>query len=171
MTVLREKGSKAESPEVSYGSGERPRYPELKRAIDQSYRDLLKPVVKLEEKLFAFLPIPDPTKAEEDAFRYLARHKRIVDESVSIFLAEMAGPDRSREGFVNGDPEGDTPDGVLQQTSFQTMLVGVERAADVVGARNTVALNRQSPATLQMLEFGLLPAVGQGRDDAGAGAG
>lgn len=152
MTVLLDRLEKAAEPEVSYGSGERPRYPALKRAIDSSYRDLLKPVVKLEQTLFTLLPIPDPTKAEPDSFRYLSRHKRIVDQAIDIFLAEMAGPDRSREGFVNGDPEGDTPDGVLQQTSFQTMLVGVERAADVVGARNTVALNRQSPAVRQMLD-------------------
>lgn len=137
--------------QVSFGDGERPKYEALRKAIQEYYRDILRPLEELRESVFMVLPFDDPTKAE-DSFRYLARQKRVIDDAVSLFLAEMAGPDRTREGFVNGGAESDTPDGVIQQRNFVTQLVGVERAGDVVGVGTTVALNRQSPAVKAMLD-------------------
>lgn len=136
---------------VSFGDGEKPKYQALRRAIDAYYADILRPLQELRESVFMALPFDDPTKAE-DSFRYLARNKRVIDTAIDLFLAEMAGPDRSREGFVEGGAESDTPDGILQQRNFLTQLVGVERAGDVVGVGTTVALNRQSPAVKAMLD-------------------
>lgn len=136
---------------VSFGDGEVPKYPALRKAINEYYRDILRPLSELRETVFMALPFDDPTKAE-DSFRYLSRNKRVIDDAISLFLAEMAGPDRSREGFVNGGAESDTPDGVIQQRNFVTMLTGVERAGDVAGVATTVALNRQSPAVRAMLD-------------------
>jgi hypothetical protein len=140
------------SARVEYGSGEKPRYRALANAIDDTYNDLLRPLLVLRETVFTYLPLEEPQKAEEAPFRYLARHRRIIDEALSLFLSEMAGPDRSREGFVEGGMESDTPDGVLQQTAFSTMLVGAAHAADVVGLSPTIAVTRQSPAVKAMLD-------------------
>lgn len=138
---------------VTYGSGEQPKYPALRRAIDGYYQDLLRPLAALQETLFSFLPIPDLTKQEdEETFRYLARHRRIVDQAVELFLAEMAGPDRTREGFVEGGMESDQSDGVIQQRNVFTHAIGVQRAGQVVGVGTTVTSGRQSPAVRQMLD-------------------
>lgn len=173
------------SATVTYGDGEKPKYRALANAIEQTYRDLLRPLGALEEACFTYLKLPAAKQAEASQrtpasspfapasagpasggwhdrvcllrdkqakpFRYTASQKRIIDEAISLFLAEIAGPDRSRKGFVEGGMESDTPDGILQQTSFQTMLVGVAHAGTVVEQPTTIALSRQSPAVKHML--------------------
>lgn len=140
------------SAEVSFGSGESPKYAALRRAINEFYRDLLRPLLALRETVFTFLPLDDPQKAEEDQFRYLARHRRVLDQAIDLFLAEMAGPDRTREGFVEGGMESDTPDGILQQRAVFTHAIGVQRAAQVLGVATSVTSGRQSPAVRAMLD-------------------
>lgn len=136
---------------VSFGDGEKPKYQALRRAIDAYYADILRPLQELRESVFMALPFDDPTKAE-DSFRYLARNKRVIDTAIDLFLAEMAGPDRSREGFVEGGAESDTPDGILQQRNVFTHAIGVQRAADVLSVGSTVTSGRQSPAVKAMLD-------------------
>lgn len=187
--------------QVTYGSGERPRYRALANSIDAYYQDILRPLADLRETVFMVLPLEDvggksaydllipdlqqrvdrliedrshpdgrsyPESAreplaelllssprmrkDEESFRYLARHKRVIDDAIDLFLNEMAGPDRSREGFVEGGIESDTPDGVMQQRSVFTHAVGVQRAAQVVGVDSTVTSGRQSPAVKAMLD-------------------
>lgn len=101
--------------------------------------------------MFLALPFDDPAKAEGEPFRYLAKHKRLLDESISIFLSEMAGPDRSRDGFVQGGIESDQSDGVIQARNIFAHSIGIARAGSVLGIPTTVTGGRQSPSVKAML--------------------
>lgn len=134
---------------VSYGDGEKPKWSALRRAIDGFYGDLARLLAALEEDVFAALPV----LAEGGApFRYTAKQRRLIEAALTSFLVEMAGPDRSREGFVTGGLESETPDGVLQQRSLFTYAIGLERAASVAGRTGTLTAGRQNPAVLEMLD-------------------
>jgi hypothetical protein len=150
---------------ITYPDKDRPKYPAIARAITRTYQDLLRPLLSLRETVFAYLPLTDSTKQEEERFRYLARHRRILDEAIDLFLVEMAGPDRSREGYVNGGMESDTPDGVLQLSSVLSFATGIARAGEVMGVPTTVLPVRQSPAVRKMLDgaFELLSENGRMR--------
>jgi SPP1 gp7 family putative phage head morphogenesis protein len=106
----------------------------------------------MRETVFVYLPFSDPGKAERAPFRYTAKMRRTIDQAIDLFLTEVAGPDRSREGFVNGGMASDTPDGIIQEKNFVTQLIGVERAGQMVGVGSTLAYNRQSPAVMKMLD-------------------
>lgn len=136
---------------VSFGGNEKPQYRALADAIQGFYRDLLRPLDELEEAVFKALPALPTTKAEE-RFRYTAIAHDVIDKALEIFLAEMAGPDRSREGFVEGGLASDQSDGVIQQRLQHTFAIGVERGAEVIGRGTTIAAGRQSPAVMAMME-------------------
>lgn len=138
--------------EVSYGNGEKPRYSSLRQAINGYYQDLLKPLATLRSSVFMALPMEDRTKAEAEPFRYTAAERRTIDHAVDLFLAEMAGPDRTKGGFVHGGPESDTPDGVIQQRDVLTYAIGIKRGADLLDKSPTLAPARTSPAVTKMLE-------------------
>ena len=140
--------------EVSYGNGEKPRYGALRRAINAYYNDLLRPLNALREAVFAALPFPDPAKddGEEQPFRYTAASRRVIDRAVEIFLEEMAGPDRTRAGFVDGGAESDSPDGVIQQRDVFTYAIGLQRGAELMDAEQSMQPGRTSPAVKQMLD-------------------
>lgn len=135
--------------EVSFAGGEKPKYRALADAITGMYRDLLRPLERLESTTYMMLGLPKP-KAE--AFRYTAAMRRVLDEALDLYLAEIAGPDRSREGYVEGGPETDTPDGVLQQWQRFSFAVGLRRGADLASRPQTLSAERNSPATRQMLD-------------------
>ncbi|HEV8177148.1 MAG TPA: hypothetical protein VGP44_05615 [Gemmatimonadales bacterium] len=135
---------------TSIGGGELPKYKALKQAIDGFHADLLRPLTELRERLFTLLPIPN-TKAASP-FRYTAVSRRVVEEAISIFLTELAGPDRSREGFGGGGMESDTPDGVIQQREVLAYSVGLARGAELVGRGISLNAGRQSPAVREMLD-------------------
>lgn len=133
---------------VGYGDGEKPKWQALRRAIDGFYGDLTRLLSALEEDVFAALP----ALAEEGSFRYTAKQRRLIEAALTAFLIEMAGPDRSREGFVTGGLESETPDGVLQQRAVFNYAIGLERAAGVAGRPGTLTAGRQNPAVLAMLD-------------------
>jgi hypothetical protein len=140
--------------EVTYGGGEKPRYGALRRAISRYYADLLRPLGSLRKAAFLALPFPDPAKAKQDdePFRYTAAQKRLIDDAIDIFLDEIAGPDRTREGFVAGGAESDTSDGIIQQHDILAYAVGLMRGADLMDAAQTLQAGRQNPAVQEMLE-------------------
>lgn len=137
--------------EVSFGSGERPKYAALKEAINGLYGDLLRPLEALQSEAFLMLGLPSP-KAAENRFRYTAAMRRVLDEAIDRYLEEIAGPDRSREGYVNGGPTADTPDGVLQQWQRFSFAVGLRRGAELTDRAQTLSAERNSPATRAMLD-------------------
>lgn len=139
--------------EVSYGSGEKPKYGALRRAIATYYGDLLRPLLALRKAVFAALPLVDATKAAEpEPFAYAPGQRRAVTKAVDKFLTELVGPDRTREGFVNGGIESDTPDGIIQRQNQQLFAIGIARASDLVNGPMTVPTARESPAVRAMLE-------------------
>ncbi len=147
MIVVKQIGGDAQ---VSYGSSERPQYRALKDAIQGLYNDLLRPLAALQSEAFLMLGLPQP-KAEAP-FRYTAAMRRVIDDAISIYLAEIAGPVRTREGYVEGGPEADTADGVLQQWQRFSFAVGLRRGADLTDRAQTLSAERNSPATRAMLD-------------------
>lgn len=140
---------KQEAGRVSDTARERPKYPALAAAIDGFLADLLVPLDRLSQTLFTLLPVPE-IKAE-GAFRYTERNRRIVDQAIDEFLAEIAGPDRTREGFVAGGLESDTPDGILQQREILSYAVGLQHGAELLRRSVSLSAERQSPAVEAML--------------------
>lgn len=134
---------------VSFGDSERPKYRALNDAIQGMYRDLLRPLTRLEASTFMLLGLPQPKAAP---FRYTAAMRRVLDEALDLYLSEIAGPDRSRAGFVEGGAATDTPDGVVQQWERFAFAVGLRRGADLAQRPQTLSAERNSPATLQMLD-------------------
>lgn len=135
--------------EVSFGASETPKYRALKDAINGMYADLLRPLTDLESEAFLMLGLPKP-KAE--SFRYTAAMRRTLDQAIDLYLEAIAGPDRSREGYVEGGPDADTPDGVLQQWQRFSFAVGLRRGAELADRPQTLSAERQSPATRAMLD-------------------
>jgi SPP1 gp7 family putative phage head morphogenesis protein len=142
-------GKQMGDAEVSFTSGEKPKWRALREAINGLYSDLQRPLTRLEEQVYRLLGLPQP-KAE--AFRYTAAMRRVLDEALELYLAEIAGPDRTREGFVEGGMDADTPDGVLQQWSVFSYAVGLRHGADLADGAQTLTAGRQSPAVRHMLD-------------------
>lgn len=139
--------------QISYGNGEKPKYYALRSAIDGYYRDLLRPLDALRTAVFTALPVRDPGKAAKtEPFRYTAAVRRVIDAALDLFLAELAGPDRSRAGFMQGGSQADTPDGILQQRSLFSYAVGLQRGASLLHAEQSLQAGRQSPAVTAMLD-------------------
>jgi SPP1 gp7 family putative phage head morphogenesis protein len=139
--------------QISYGNGEKPKYHALRAAIDGYYRDLLRPLDELRTAIFTALPVRDPGKAaKSEPFRYTAAVRRVIDTALDLFLTELAGPDRTREGFVQGGAETETPDGILQQRSLFAYAVGLQRGASLLQAEQSLQAGRQSPAVTAMLD-------------------
>lgn len=153
MTVLLDKQIGHGEAQVQYGSGEKPRYQALALSIDQFYQDLLPPLADLRETVFLATQLPEVDAVEKAAepFRFTAKMRRTIDKAIGIFLDAMAGPDRTRKGYVNGGIESDTPDGVLQQRQIMSYSVGLRRASDLLGAAQTLVPARDDPAVLEML--------------------
>lgn len=141
---------KAEAGRVSFGSDEQPKYDQLAQALDGFFGDLMRPLSELRGQVFTLLPVPE-IKAERP-FRYTEKNRRVVDQAIDEFLAELAGPDRSRRGFVNGGLESDTPDGVIQQREILSYAVGLERGAGLTRQSLTLSAERQAPAVRAMLD-------------------
>jgi hypothetical protein len=137
---------------ISYGGGEEPKYQALADAISGFYKDLLRPLKALEGEAFMLLGLPSPQKQEEPRFRYTALKRSVVDRAIDLFLEEVAGPQRDRKGYVEGGPQSDTPDGVLQQWQRFSFAVGLRRGADLVDRAQTLSAERTSPATRAMLD-------------------
>jgi SPP1 gp7 family putative phage head morphogenesis protein len=139
--------------EVSYGSGEKPRYQALAQTIQGFYADLQPPLADLREAVFAATQIPEVEKAEgAPVFRYTAKIRRILDAAITKFLDIVAGPDRTRAGYVNGGAQSDQADGILQQRQIMAYSVGLRRAADLVGTAQTLVPARADPAVKEMLD-------------------
>jgi hypothetical protein len=152
MTITLERAIGGGESQVSYGSGERPRHSALARTIDQFYADLQPPLADLREAVFAATQLPEVEKAEGGpVFRYTAKLRRILDAAITKFLDTVAGPDRTRAGYVNGGAQSDQSDGILQQRQILAYSVGLRRAADLVGTAQTLVPSRQDPAVKEML--------------------
>ncbi len=150
--------------QIDYGT-ERPRYRALARQIDSYYRDLLRPLDALQKRLETALGLPVTTKAEDEPFTFNRARQRATDAAIDTFLDELAGPDRTEEGFVAGGIESDTPDGVIQQHNLMSYAVGLQRGSDLFNRPQTVTAARNNPATERMLEnaFARLSSGGQMR--------
>jgi SPP1 gp7 family putative phage head morphogenesis protein len=140
------------------------RYRAIAAQIDRYYRDLLRPLDALQTQLETILGLPQATKAEEP-FRFNRARQRATDAAIDTYLEELAGPDRSEEGFVQGGIESDTPDGVIQQHNVMAYAVGLQRGSDLLNRAQTVTAARNNPATERMLEnaFARLSSGGQMR--------
>lgn len=151
------------SARVDYGT-EKPRYRAIAAQIDRFYRDLLRPLAALQTRLETILGLPQATKAE-DPFRFNRARQRATDAAIDAYLDELAGPDRTEEGFVKGGIESDTPDGVIQQHDVMAYAVGLQRGSDLLQQAQTVTAARNNPATERMLEnaFARLSSGGQMR--------
>lgn len=137
---------------IDYGGGERPKYASLRHTIDAFYRDLLRPLTALELAVTEALKLPVEKAEEKKPFRYTARQRRVLDKAIDVFLTEIAGPDRSRAGFVEGGMESDTPDGILQQREILSYSVGLQRAGDLLERKTTLTPGRADPAVREMLD-------------------
>lgn len=152
MTITLERQIGHGDAHVHYGSGERPRYSALARQIDAFYADLQPPLAELREAVFLATQLPEVEKAEDGpVFRYTAKRRRVLDAAITKFLDTVAGPDRTRAGFVNGGIASDTPDGIIQQREILSYAVGLRRASDLVGAPQTLLAGRADPAVTEML--------------------
>lgn len=128
--------------------GDEPKYPELRAAIQGYYNATLPPLAALRKACFSALDVPDPTKAEaEEPFDYTTLARETIDEAVEIFLTEMAGPNRTRIGFVDTQDE----DGILQEQSRLAHEIGLARGVELMGAEEGLEAARNSPAVRQML--------------------
>lgn len=135
---------------ISYGSGEKPRYAAIRRAADRYYGDLVFAVASLRTKIGHSLAM-EITKSEPPPFEYNRRLRRLVDGLVGAFLDEIAGPDRSEAGFVQGGIESETPDGIIQGQNILCYAVGLQRGSDLLNRAQTLQASRNNPATEKML--------------------
>lgn len=138
------------APQITYPTGEAPKWQGLRAAIQAYYAALLPPLATLRAAVFAVFPRLTPTKADlpgEPPFFYFPSQRILIDHAVEIFLREMAGEDRSMDGFIS--PEGD---GILQERAVFTYKVGLQRGADLVNADQMMEVARGDPAVRAMLE-------------------
>lgn len=143
---------------TSIGQGEQPQYAALARAIAAFHADLLRPVEEFERRVFAALRLSQPTKRfrkdDEDEDTPFETSIPMLDAVVAAakdLFEELAGPDRTRYGFVHRAPEDDKPDGVLQQHEQQAFAVGVQRAGRLMQQQTDVTVGRQAPAVEALL--------------------
>ncbi len=135
---------------VSYPAGESPKYSALRQAIDAYHAALLPPLLRLRKTVFAAVTLADPRKAADDQFAYLQVTRETVDRAVELFLTDLAGPDRTREGF--SEERLGQEDGILQQRDVMTYTIGLQRGADLMGASPPMEPARRSPAVTKMLD-------------------
>lgn len=136
---------------VSYGGGEKPQYPALRKQIETYYAALLVPLMKLRASAFAAIAQRD-TKAEDDEFDYAQVTRETIDQAIDLFLTQMAGPDRTRDGFsarAAGPVQGD---GVIQEQDRIAFATGITRGADLMNSEPTLSAAPQSPAVKEMLD-------------------
>jgi SPP1 gp7 family putative phage head morphogenesis protein len=150
--------------QVDYGS-EKPRYGALRRQIERYYNDLIVPLDKLKSKAEIIIGVAFAKVADDEPFRYNAARRRLMDAAISTFLDDLAGVDRSEEGFIAGGIESDTPDGIIQQHNVMAYAVGLQRGSDLLNVAQTLTAARNNPATEKMLEnaFARLSQNGQMR--------
>ncbi len=141
---------------VHYGGGERPRYEALRHAIDEFYRDLLRPLLKLRAAVFGVLPLRDPrykdAEEEEEGVSFTEAQLALVDQAVEIFLNEMAGEDRTREGFIAAGTDVDAANGIIQSRNLFSYSLGISRGAELVDSSPTLHVAGRSPAVEKMLD-------------------
>ncbi len=161
--VIQEKVVTHGESRVDYGN-ERPKYRALSRRIDLYYRDLLRPLEALHARLETMLGLPEVAK-DDSPFSYNRARQRQADLALEAFLTELAGPDRSEEGFVKGGIESDTADGIIQQQNVLSFATGLQRGSDLLNRGQTLQAGRNNPATEKMLEnaFQRLSVGGQMR--------
>lgn len=140
---------------VHYGSDEQPRYTALRRRVDDYYAALLPPLAALRSRVLAAIARPGGAKDAEDddeAFRYLGVTRQVIDDAVELFLAQMAGQDRTRDGF-SAVPAGPAQgDGIIQEQDRLAFVTGLSRGADLLDRDPTLSGARQSPAVRKMLD-------------------
>ncbi len=141
---------------VHYGGGERPRYEALRHAIDVYYQDLLRPLLKLRAAVFGVLPLRDPrykdAEEEEEGVSFTEAQLALVDQAVEIFLNEVAGEDRTREGFIAAGTDVDAANGIIQGRDLFLYSLGISRGAELMDASPTLHVAGRSPAVEKMLD-------------------
>jgi len=141
---------------TAIGQHEEPHYAALAFCIEQFHADLQPPLIAFRERTFAALRQADPAKGrrkdeEEAPFETSFSMLDEVRKAAEALFAQLAGPDRSRYGFVHREPEDDQPDGVIQQHEQQAFAVGVQRAGRLMQQSTDLSVSRQSPAVEAML--------------------
>ncbi|HEV8177409.1 MAG TPA: minor capsid protein [Gemmatimonadales bacterium] len=136
--------------QINYGT-ERPKYRQLRTAIQSYYGDLLPPLEQLREQVLLLAGLQ---AAEElgGAFSLSTEQRARINEAVERMLVQLAGPVRTREGFVAGGIEADTPDGIIQARNQITYAVGLQRGARLLDTETTLTAGRKDPAVTAMLD-------------------
>jgi hypothetical protein len=102
---------------------EAPRYASLRLALLRSHAAVLAAWERLYRRWFLAAGLSPPRKAELSAVEL-----RAVDAAIEAFMREMAGRNRSREGFVGNDEP------LVQNLGYLGHRVGQGRAADLLEA-------------------------------------
>ncbi len=132
---------------VHYGGGERPRYEALRHAIDVYYQDLLRPLLKLRAAVFGVLPLRDPrykdAEEDEEGVSFTEAQLALVDQAVEIFLNEVAGEDRTREGFIAAGTDVDAANGIIQGRDLFLYSLGISRTSSQAAGISPIETGRQ----------------------------
>ena len=125
---------KADDAEVTYGQGEEPNDDRIRDVIQAFYSDARGAARSLRERLWGILNLPDlnmttETRSLRKQFEFTPQQERAVDRAIEIFLARMAGSERSKGGFISPD----TGDGIIQQYNVFAHAIGARRGAEMTG--------------------------------------
>jgi SPP1 gp7 family putative phage head morphogenesis protein len=137
--------------EISWGS-EKPRYRQLRTAISAYLGDLLGPLEALREQVMTLSGLQALAEVETGAFVLSTAQRAAINREVEKFLTQLAGPNRTREGFVAGGIESDDADGIIQQRNVLTYAVGLQRGARLLDLGTTLTAGRKDPAVTAMLD-------------------
>lgn len=136
---------------IDYGN-EAPKYRQLRTAIQAYYGDLLVPLEELREQVLLLAGLQAAADLPEGAFSITTAQRARINGAVERFLVQLAGPDRTREGFVAGGIEADEADGIIQQRNVLTYAVGLQRGARLLDTDTTLTAGRRDPAVTAMLD-------------------
>lgn len=157
---------KVHKARISYGGGEQPRDPRIRRAIDDFYTAILDELGGLRRAAFAAFGLDDPGRAtrealpEEFPFEFTTSQMETLDAAIELFLEAMRGPRGDRIGFIEGD-------GLIQENDRSAHEIGVTRAAEMTGESPIVGTERGDEAIRALNEhaFDRLSEGGQLRLD------
>lgn len=123
---------------------EQPQYVRLASAVGLAWRPVTAAYLQLRRAMFAAAGLDEPAKSVKNLNQ---GQERALDAAIEAFMRQMAGSDRSAEGFVSADSE----DGLIQQAEYLAHSVGVGRAQALTGtmARNPQLEEAQRQALLR----------------------
>jgi SPP1 gp7 family putative phage head morphogenesis protein len=128
MLVKARPGRKLGSDDpISLFPSEAPRYPALARAVGSAWAQARTAWISLREEWFDTLNLTDPAKRDPPPLT--TGQRNALDSATERFLRQMAGEDRTLQGFAGQADE----DGIIQQAVYLAHQVGQARAVDASG--------------------------------------